>query len=557
MSWDEKLFSVFYNFIFKSQKNQAGDISCLKLDDVRRQSEVLLSALCEKRIEIRDSSGWGGVSKNIVFLPESFHFINNFEDQVLYLEWRLLVASMDIEMKGMMHRSEQTFTFMRERFPKLDVHIERLKMHLNNKSLEAWFGSPIKVENHQDPMNPSNSFQLINSESLSKGTEIKGKTHDQAKRIKVQEKQDNPLTHVFEKVLTAEDYQGGQRKMDGSDELAEQGEALSELSLSQIIRTHQSAQSVLKSNAIIDSVDLDYQKEVVEKQQKIFYYPEWVERKKIYQKNWCTVLESQAATAQVPLPYNKKIATVLRQKIESTFNSYQWVTRQKEGPEVDLNLVVDRVVQMKVGGRISENIYQKKMKKSHDMAIQILVDTSLSTDSYALGKRIMDTTQEALNIFTNAFEGVLDSISIAAFSSYTRNKVHYSILKEFDEEWSQVPLKIAGLKPDGYTRIGPALRHSRARLEKLNVRKKMLLFISDAKPTDYDYYEGQHGISDIQRAVMELQASGCKIKVLTLTDQKQSHHNFVFGAFNCHVLKNVEELSDSLFHFWYLAHPYS
>lgn len=258
--------------------------------------------------------------------------------------------------------------------------------------------------------------------------------------------------------------------------------------------------------------------------------------------------------ASIPLPYNKKIATTLRQKIESTFNSYQWVTRQKEGPEVDLNQVVDRVVQMKVGGHVTDNIYQKKMKKSHDLAIQILVDSSLSTDSYAQGRRIMDTTQEALNIFTSAFDGILDSISIATFSSFTRNKVHYSILKEFNEDWNQVFLRIASLKPEGYTRIGPALRHSRARLEKLNARKKMLLFISDAKPTDYDYYEGQHGVCDIQRAVTELQASGCRVKVLTLTDQKQSHHNFVFGAFNCQVLKNVAELSDSLFHFWYLTH---
>lgn len=554
MSWDEKLFSTFFNFFFKSKEASAAYSSCLNLESVRRQSEVLLSALCERRIEIRGSSGWGGTRRNIVFLPERIHFINNFQDQVLYLEWRLLAASMDIELGGL-ERSEKSCSLITERYPKLKTHFERLNIHLKDQPMEVWFGAPFNEEAHANQQDSDDTPPIVASESLSKGTEIKGKTQDQAQRVKTEEKPDNPLIHVFEKVLTAEDFQGGQRKMDGSDEIEDHSDALNELNLSQIIRTNQSAQSVLKSNAVIDVADIDYQEDSLVKSQKVFHYPEWIERKKIYQKNWCTVLESEASLASAPLPYNKKIANTLRQKIESSFNCYQWKTRQKEGSEIDLNLVVDRVVQIKVGGNIPENIYQKKIKNSNDFAIQILVDSSLSTDSYALGKRIMDTTQEALNIFAASFDGVLDSISIAAFSSFTRNKVHYSILKEFDEEWNQVPLKIAGLKPDGYTRIGPALRHSRARLEKLNVRKKMLLFISDAKPTDYDHYEGQHGVCDIQRAVTELHAAGCKVKVLTLTDEKQSHHNYVFGAFNCQVLKSVEELSDSLFHFWYLSNP--
>lgn len=555
MSWDEKIFGVIFNFFLKSKSVNNDSLNCLTLESIRRQSEVLLSALCERRIEIRDSSGWGSTSPHIVFLPERFHFISNLKDQVLYLEWRLLVASIDIELGGL-ERSEKSFFLIIERYPKLQIHFNRLKLHLKDQPIEAWFGALlVGSETQAQQQDTDEASHLMSSEELSKRTEIKGKTQDRAQRVYVSEKQDNPLTHVFEKVVTAEDYQGGQRKMDGSDEIQEHSEALNELNLSQIIRTNQSSQSVLKSNAVIEVTQVEYQDQNLKNKQKTFFYPEWIERKKTYQKNWCTVLESAAVAGTTPLPFDKKIATALRLKIESTFNQYQWKSRQSDGPEIDLNLAIERLVQMKVGGNISENIYQKRIKNHHDYAIQILVDSSLSTDSYALGRRIMDTTQETLNIFTAAFNGVNHSISIAAFSSFTRNKVQYSILKEFDEEWSQVPLKIAGLKPEGYTRIGPALRHSRERLEKLNVRKKMLLFISDAKPTDYDHYEGQHGVCDIQRAVTELHASGCKVKVLTLTDQKLSHHNYVFGSFNCQVLKSVAELSDSLFHFWYLSNP--
>ena len=39
----------------------------------------------------------------------------------------------------------------------------------------------------------------------------------------------NPLVHSFEKVHTAEEYQGGRKAVDGSDEMASHGEALDEL----------------------------------------------------------------------------------------------------------------------------------------------------------------------------------------------------------------------------------------------------------------------------------------------------------------------------------------
>lgn len=341
--------------------------------------------------------------------------------------------------------------------------------------------------------------------------------------------------------------------MDGSDEVGEHADALNELRLSHVIRTQASTQTVSKSNAIID-VEESEQNNIEETiNEKVFYYPEWFSDRRAYQPNWCTIIEKPISIGSSVLTFDKNSAEKLRSKVESSFSSYQWRTRQKEGPEIDLSLAVDRYVQSQVGGNLSDRIYRAKQKHNHDFAIQILVDSSLSTDSYALGKRIIDTTQEALNIFSFAFEGVLDSISIAAFSSYTRNKVHYSIIKDFTESWEFVPQKISTLKPEGYTRIGPAFRHSRQRLDQLKARKKLLLFISDAKPTDYDFYEGSHGVNDIQRAVTELHASQCKVKVLTLTDKKHSHHNYVFGSEHCRVLKSVQELSATLFEFWYTA----
>jgi nitric oxide reductase NorD protein len=550
MSWDERIFGLFYKYFITSKASSREKMKCLKLESVRRQSEVFLSALCESKIEIRSSLGWGGFQGAILFLPEKMDFIIEIADQVRYLEWRILAASIDFQIPQL-SRDEKGVQTVVDHFPQLQQTREILRSQLLEKGFEAWLGaSPVSI-NRSSLIN--SEPQTLLKEAFSRGTEIKGNTKDRAQLAQIEEQKENPLTHVFEKVMTAEDYQGGHRKMDGSDEMAEHSEALSEINLSHVIRTQQSSNSIFKSNAIIEVGDADMDGDDAGLQDKVFYYPEWFVRKQSYLINWCTVYEGHIKEGPSPLPFDNKTAFDLKMRLESCFSSYQWVSRQKEGPEIDLTMAVDRVVQSYAGGALVDNIYLQKRRHSHDFAIQIVVDSSLSTDSYALGKRIIETTQEALNIFASAFCDIMDSISIAAFSSHTRNKIRFDLLKEFDEPWDNVASRISVLQPDGYTRIGPALRHARVRLEKVNARKKLVLLLSDAKPTDYDHYEGHHGVADIQRAVTELHAAGCVVKVLTLTDKKQSHHNAIFGSNNCLVLKDVKELSNGLFHFWYEA----
>ena len=60
-----------------------------------------------------------------------------------------------------------------------------------------------------------------------------------------------------------------------------------------------------------------------------------------------------------------------------------------------------------------------------------------------------------------------------------------------------------GLEPTGYTRIGPALRHGIALLERQRAARKLLLVLSDGKPVDYDRYEGRYGIADVRQAIRE------------------------------------------------------
>lgn len=553
MAWDEKLFHFFYTRIKKSSIRRFVLTDEIKFIEVQRSSEVFLSALCECPIEIRASTSWGGWQARVLFIPGNFSFLPTRPLQEGYWRWRLLVAALDRSTGGLRRSSESFIDIVRE-FSDLETLIDELRPFLDPLGIKAWLGEGPRWDSEETKSTESDLFLPGDSESFASVREYRGRTEDRSRRVELKERPENPLTHIFEKVMTAEDYQGGQRPMDGGDEIVDHADALDEIRLSHVLRTRQMSQSVLKTDSLVESTETDTESVgIASPGTKVFYYPEWIERRKRYQEKWCAVFERNNLPKVTPIPFDRQVSADLRARLETCFSSFQWVARQKDGTEFDLPMVIDRFVQSHVTGPVIDNIYQYKIKWNHDFALQILVDTSLSADSYVLGKRVIELEQEALNIFSDAFKDIFDAISIAGFSSETRHQIHYDLIKDFYEPWDEVCGKIAALKPDGYTRIGPVLRHARYRLGQVRARKKLLLVLSDAKPTDYDFYEGVHGLADVQRATGELYASGIQTKVLTLTEKKYSHHNRIFGAQNCLAFKDVRELTQLLFQFWQQA----
>ena len=107
--------------------------------------------------------------------------------------------------------------------------------------------------------------------------------------LESQKDKDNPLVHSFEKVHTATEYQSGRKQLDGSDQLAEQEEALEELELSKLTRTSETAQSVYRADlqAGLHTADLDEEPAST----RAHRYPEWNFKRREYRDDWCTVNE--------------------------------------------------------------------------------------------------------------------------------------------------------------------------------------------------------------------------------------------------------------------------
>lgn len=106
--------------------------------------------------------------------------------------------------------------------------------------------------------------------------------------------------------------------------------------------------------------------------------------------------------------------------------------------------------------------------------------------------------------------------------------------------------RIGTAEPNGYTRIGPALRHAGARLDQTEAKNKWIILLSDGKPNDYDRYEGQHGIQDIKQALRELNQRKINSYALAIEAQAKYYLPQMFGQNHYQILTSPEELVQSL-----------
>jgi len=122
-----------------------------------------------------------------------------------------------------------------------------------------------------------------------------------------------------------------------------------------------------------------------------------------------------------------------------------------------------------------------------------------------------------------------DRHAVLAFSGQGPRAVRVQVIKAFDDARSIAQRRIAALEPDGYTRLGAALRHACAALCRERARHRLLLLLSDGKPNDVDEYAGRYGIEDTRQAVAEARMQGLTAFCLTVDRQAPSYLPAIFG----------------------------
>jgi nitric oxide reductase NorD protein len=388
-------------------------------------------------------------------------------------------------------------------------------------------------------------------DALPTGTERKGRSVEHLERVELPEDplQDNPLVHSFEKVHTAEEYQGGVKNQDGEDQLADQIEALEELDLRQVVRSMERTRSLLRVDVMLEGGAGDVEGDVDTGGTP---YPEWDAKRGQFRDAWCRVKAGRIPARVTRAEGERDVAAraktlrreheAVRAELERLEASRRWKGRQLDGSEIDEDAVVDRHACLAAGTTPPDRLHRQRRRAAPSLAAMLLLDASLSTDGWVDDVRVLDLEIDAAVTLGEALASADVELAVAAFHSHTRLDCRFEIVKTFAEPWASTRHRLASLEPRGYTRIGPALRHATELLARTEARRRLLLVLTDGKPNDYDRYEGRHGVADVRHAVLEAERRGVHVHAFAIDHDARFHLPRMIGSGRYHLLRHPRTL---------------
>jgi len=575
---DEYLVGKFFKHLKKRRKvNPEIQARMVLLNEIKPRLIILARALTGNPIEIFPAEREGGYKNNNYFLPISFAELPTKEQNSNFYLFRILFLSVQQRLnlnwtsadreqdlatsqKKALESSGEILKIIFEEYAIDEKFHDHARLHFIQKAAGKsepdffWlYGKWMQNEVEQNSETVLENFSGNTKKGIESqpSTTLKAKAVEEVKTVELDKKQqeDYVLLHNFEKVETADEFNGTWRDFDGSDELEDHQDALEELNMKFSVRVDDTAHSVYQAD-FIENTSVSESAEVDSKGFHISY-DEWDCSKGIYKKNFCKVYpKSQQKTDanyyKNTIAKNASVLTSLRKMLTNVNNKMQQQKRQTLGDEFDIDAVTDLYVDVHSQRTPSDKIYISNRKTEKDLSILILLDISLSSDGYAAGNRVIDVEKEVSILFGEILNEFNIDFSIDSFYSKTRNFSTYLTIKDFDENWNIAKHKVGAIKPGGYTRIGAALRHAGARLDQRNTKNKWVIVISDGKPNDFDKYEGKYGIKDVKQALRELNGRNINSYALAIEAEAKYYLPQMFGQNHYQILTTPVELLQSM-----------
>ncbi len=194
----------------------------------------------------------------------------------------------------------------------------------------------------------------------------------------------------------------------------------------------------------------------------------------------------------------------------------------------------------------TEAIYLNQKKDIHDVSAVLLLDLSFSTDARVQDARVLDSIMETVYCVGEVIEDSIGSFAVAGFSSNTRRSCRFELLKDFHEPWAEAKLHFGALQPQGYTRIGPALRHAQELLINQSSSRKIIILVTDGQPCDYDRYEGTYGIRDVRKAVETGKLYGLQTHAFAIEKQATENFPMMFSRDHFDVVQSPTQLTQRM-----------
>ena len=275
--------------------------------------------------------------------------------------------------------------------------------------------------------------------------------------------------------------------------------------------------------------------------------PEWDFRRRVLQPDYCRLqpmLARDAVPAALPEHLVRK-ARRLRAVFELLKPRRIWQHDQPDGADLDIDAVIRHRTDRLRGVQSDQaNLFRRFRNAGRDLSCLLLADLSLSTDSWVNNEqRVIDVIRDSLLLFSEALATTGDRFALYGFSSRRRDHVRFHTLKTFDEPYTNRSRgRIQAIRPGYYTRMGAAVRHATAVLQRQPASHRLLLLLTDGKPNDLDRYEGRYGIEDTRMAVREAVRTGVRPFCVTVDAKARDYLPYLFGANAWMLVRHASEL---------------
>ena len=284
------------------------------------------------------------------------------------------------------------------------------------------------------------------------------------------------------------------------------------------------------------------------------HYPEWDYVSQTYRPDWASVYAAlhpagNAADIDRLLAKHAALAKQLKKMLDLLKPQDKVRVRyQEEGSELDLDVAIRSLIDFKGGATPDPRINMSHRTSGRDIAVMLLLDLSESLNEKAAGsdQTILELSQEAVSLLAWAIEKLGDPFAIAGFHSNTRHDVRYLHIKGYGEHFNDdVKARLAAMQAGYSTRMGAAMRHAAHYLAARPADKKLMLILTDGRPSDVDTHDERLLVEDARQAVKELDQDDIFTYCISLDPKADDYVSDIFGR-QYTVIDHVERLPERL-----------
>jgi nitric oxide reductase NorD protein len=284
------------------------------------------------------------------------------------------------------------------------------------------------------------------------------------------------------------------------------------------------------------------------------HYPEWDTGSQTYRPDWVSVYEavhpsSDAKIIDALLERHGMLARQLSKMLDVLKpQNRERIRYQEEGSELDLDVALRSLIDWRAGAQPDPRILMSHRTNDRSIAVMVLLDLSQSLNDVVPGtlQTRLSLGQEAVALLSWAIDRVGDPFALAGFHSNTRHDVRYHHIKGFGERWTEAPkARLAALQGQYSTRMGAAMRHAAHYLQAQSADKKLLLVLTDGRPSDVDVADDQALVVDTHQAVQELSQKNMHTHCISLDPLADAYVHDIFGH-HATVVDRIEQLPEKL-----------